>query len=75
MRPRQYSRQESNNQPIPAENPHIQRAGAAESGAVFDTPPSPALSLLFKLTAGLTPDERAALARMLGGSEGEGMGG
>jgi len=37
----------------------------AESGAVPDRAPSPALSLLEKLTAGLTAEERVALARML----------
>jgi hypothetical protein len=41
------------------------QGGAAQSGAVPDDPPSPALSLLLKLTASLTPDERAVLAELL----------
>ena len=42
-----------------------------KSDAVSENSPSPALSLLTKLVAGLTPAERAALARILVGS-GEG---
>jgi hypothetical protein len=44
--------------------------GGAESGALSAVPLSPALSLLLKLTAGLTADERAALAQLLAQSEG-----
>jgi hypothetical protein len=39
--------------------------GGAESGTLANDSSSPALSLLLKLTAGLTADERSALARML----------
>jgi len=43
----------------------------AQSGADSpESPPSPSLSMLAKLVAGFTPDERAALARMLQQSEG-----
>ena len=42
----------------------------AQSDALPENPPSPALSLLAKLAAGLTNEERAALARMLTGGEG-----
>ena len=52
----------------PAESPenasHCSRGGA-ESGALSADSSSPALSLLAKLVAGLTADERAALTRML----------
>jgi hypothetical protein len=44
--------------------------GGAESGALLANPASPALSLLLKLIAGLTADERAALARMLKNGKG-----
>lgn len=44
--------------------------GGAESGALLTDPTSPVLSLLLKLTAGLTAEERTALAQLLGRSEG-----
>jgi len=47
---------------------HISPARGAQSGAIFDVTVSPVLSLLQKLTAGLTPDERDALCRILAGS-------
>jgi hypothetical protein len=43
----------------------------AHSDALSGVSPSPALSLLVKLTASLTADERAVLARLLGQGEGE----
>jgi hypothetical protein len=53
------------------ENLQIPPAGGAQSGALCDNPsPSLALSMLAKLVAGLTADERAALARMLEQGEG-----
>jgi hypothetical protein len=45
--------------------------GGAESGALSDAAHSSALSLLKKLVAGLTEDERAALARALRPGEGK----
>jgi hypothetical protein len=36
-----------------------------QNGTLPDGSPPPVLSLLIKLTAGLTPDERTALARLL----------
>ena len=66
----QYARQESNNPVVSAEKLHIANAGGAESGALSDGSPTPAVSLLLKLTAGLTADERAVLARLLEPREG-----
>lgn len=49
----------------------VSSACGAESGAVANLATSPALSLLIKLTAGLTTDERAALVRILGQAGGK----
>ena len=65
----QHARQESNDPAILAGKPHVARSGGAQSGARSDGSASPVRSLLLRLTAGQTPDERAALARMLGKSE------
>jgi hypothetical protein len=48
-----------------AEKPHGASTSGAESGALPSSPVSPELSLLLKVTAGLSPAERAVLARML----------
>jgi hypothetical protein len=49
-------------------NSRILTASGAESGAVADINSPAALSLLMKLTDGLTDEERAVLARLLCGS-------
>lgn len=57
--------------PDSAEESHNFPNDDAQNDALsVELPPSPALSMLAKLVAGLTADERAALARMLGQSEG-----
>src|SRR4051794_32229384 len=63
------ARQESNYPAVSAEKPHVVDRGGAESGALSDGSPSPAQCLPVKLAAGLTPDDRAALARLLGNSD------
>jgi hypothetical protein len=65
------ARQESSYPTVSAEEPHVADQGGAESGALLDGSPSPVLSLLLELTAGLTPDERAALVRLLGNTDTE----
>ena len=65
----QYARQESNEPAISAENLRTVGQGGAKSGAFSDGSVSPELSLLLKLTAGLTTGDRAALARLLAGQE------
>ncbi|MSR56031.1 MAG: integrase [Gemmataceae bacterium] len=66
-----YARQESNNPAVSAEIPHTSSVADVKSDALSENSTSSAVSLLAKLAAGLTPSERAALARMLaGGSEG-----
>ena len=70
----QYARQESNSSANVAEKPHLAGSGGAQSGALSNDSASPTLSLLLKLTAGLTPDELAVLARSLAQSEGESPG-
>jgi len=67
---KQYARQESKNPGLHGEKPHFPPIGGAESGALLSSSPSPAVSLLAKLAAGLTADERASLARMLQQGEG-----
>jgi hypothetical protein len=52
------------------ETPEPAAPGGAESGALSDANPSPALSILVKLAAGLTGSERAALVRALQRGEG-----
>jgi hypothetical protein len=52
------------------EDLHFSPIPDAESDAVSENSPSPSLAILAKLVAGLTADERAALARMLGQGEG-----
>jgi hypothetical protein len=51
--------------PVPTEKTCLSRGSGPDSGAVPGPDESAALSLLHKLTAGLTADERAALAQML----------
>jgi hypothetical protein len=50
---------------IPAEKLQVPQTGGAESGALSDRSPSPALSVLAKLAAGLSAAELATLARLL----------
>jgi hypothetical protein len=65
------ARQESNTPSVSAGKPLFANVGGAESGALSEVSPSPALSLLVKLTASLTADEHAVPARLLGQGEGE----
>jgi hypothetical protein len=60
-----YARQESNKSGKATENSPFLIGGGTQSGTLSDGVSGSALSVLLKLAAGLTPDERAVLAQFL----------
>jgi hypothetical protein len=62
---RQYARQESNSPAVSAGKLHVANLGGAQSGALSEGSLSPAVTLLLKLSASLTPNERMVLSQLL----------